>query len=66
METLKVETEYVIIDKYGQEVITNIRRLRKYKKRSQRSERNRDNTFYLNHTQNSFYQILKYLANVKN
>ena len=27
--------------------------------------KHRDNIFYLNHTQNSFYQILKYPANAK-
>ena len=28
--------------------------------------KHRDNTFYLNQSQNSYHQILKYLANVKN
>ena len=37
-----------------------------YKNKIELTIKHRDNTFYLNHTQNSFYQILKYLANVKN
>ena len=37
-----------------------------YKNKIELTIKHRDNIFYLNHTQNSFYQILKYLANVKN
>ena len=37
-----------------------------YKNKIELIIKHRDNTFYLNHTQNSFYQILKYLANAKN
>ena len=37
-----------------------------YKNKIELTIKHRDNIFYLNHTQNSLYQILKYLANVKN
>ena len=37
-----------------------------YKNKIELTIKHRDNIFYLNHTQNSFYQILKYLANAKN
>ena len=37
-----------------------------YKNKIELTIKHRDNVFYLKHTQNSFHQILKYLANVKN
>ena len=37
-----------------------------YKNKIQLTIKHRDNTFYLNQSQNSYHQILKYLANVKN
>ena len=37
-----------------------------YTNKIQLTIKHRDNTFYLNQSQNSYHQILKYLANVKN
>ena len=37
-----------------------------YKNKIQLTIKHRDNTFYLNQSQTSYHQILKYLANVKN